>query len=176
MNMAKWKLDPSHSSVTFSVRHMMITNVRGEFGKATATLDYDPASPAKTKLEAEVETASINTREEKRDGHLSSGDFFDSEKHPTMTFVSKEARAAKDGIDLIGDLTIRGTTRPVTLHMADITAESKDPWGNTRIGAHAKGTIKRSEFGMTWNQALEAGGILVGDDVKIEIDASLIKA
>src|SRR5262245_28995511 len=122
--MAKWKLDPTHSSVTFSVRHMMVTNVRGEFGKVEGSVDFDPANPASARFEGSVEVASINTREEKRDGHLRSADFFDAEAHPKMTFVSREVKPGKGGeLDVAGDLTIRGTSRPITLHVTDITAE-----------------------------------------------------
>jgi len=171
--MAKWKLDPTHSSVTFSVRHMMVTNVRGEFGKVEGVVDFDPASPASAHIEGSAEIASLNTREEKRDAHLRSADFFDADNHPSMKFVSREVKPGKGGeLEVVGDLTIRGTTRPLTLHVTDVTAEHKDPWGQQRIGAHARGSIKRSDFGMKWNQALEAGGFLVGDEVKIEIDAS----
>jgi polyisoprenoid-binding protein YceI len=155
----------------------MITNVRGEFQKLSGEVTYDAAHPEATRITATIDVASVNTREAQRDAHLRSGDFFDAEKHPTMTFVSKHARAAGDGrLEVTGDLTIRGTAREVTLSVSDITGEQPDPWGNTRIGAHASTKIKRSEFGMTWNAALETGGIVVGDDVAITLDVSLVKA
>src|SRR5690606_16604024 len=157
-------------SVGFSVRHMMITNVRGEFSAFEGEARFDPREPARSSIVARIDVASISTREEKRDAHLKSADFFDAEGSPTMTFTSRAVRAKGDGYEVLGDLTIRGTTREVTLRVDDVTPEHIDPWGNRRIGASAKTTIKRSDFGMTWNSALEAGGVLVGDDVKIQID------
>jgi polyisoprenoid-binding protein YceI len=173
---AKWTLDNSHSSVTFSVRHLMITNVKGEFQKVSGSAFYDPAKPEATKLEAVIDVASINTREPQRDTHLKSADFFDAEKFPTITFVSKSARGTGKGeIAITGDLTIHGVTREVVLAVSDIADESTDPWGNLRIGASASTKIKRSDYGMTWNSVVEAGGVLVGDEVKIQLDVSLIK-
>ena len=172
----KWTLDGSHSSVTFSVRHMMITNVRGEFQKVTGSATYDAAKPEATKLEATIDVASIQTREAARDTHLKSADFFDAEKFPTIAFISK--RASKKGageIELVGDLTIHGVTHEVTLQVAEITAEHKDPYGNQRIGATATTKIKRSDYGMTFNSVIDAGGVLVGDEVKIQLDVSLIR-
>lgn len=171
-----WAIDASHSSVTFSVRHMMITNVRGEFQKVSGTVQYDRKHPESAKVEVEIDVASIQTREEKRDAHLRSADFFDAEKFPTIKFTSTEVGAVSgDRFDLVGDLTIHGVTRAVTLSVEGPTAESKDPWGNTRVGATATGKIKRSDFGMTWNNVLEAGGVLVGDEVKLSLDVSLVK-
>lgn len=171
----RWTLDPSHSNVSFTVRHMMITNVRGEFHKVTGEATYDPERAEAAKLSVSVEVASINTRDEKRDAHLRSPDFFDVEKFPTMTFTSKAVRKRGDGLEIVGDLTIRGTTRELTLAVEEVTAEGTDPWGNRRIGASASAKIKRSDFGMKWNAALEAGGVLVGDDVKIHVEAQLIR-
>jgi polyisoprenoid-binding protein YceI len=171
----RWALDASHTSVGFSVRHMMITNVRGEFGAVAGEVVFDPKQPEATKITASVDVASINTREEKRDAHLKSEDFFDVEKHPKMTFASKRVKKTKDGFEVTGDLTIRGTTHEIALSVFDVTDENKDPWGNQRIGASAKAKIKRSDFGMKWNAALEAGGVLVGDEVTIHIDVSLVK-
>jgi polyisoprenoid-binding protein YceI len=172
----KWTLDASHTTVGFSVRHLMITNVRGEFPKVSGSATYDRANPEASHLEATIEVASINTREAQRDTHLKSGDFFDAEKFPTITFKSKRAKSlGKDKLELTGDLTIRGTTHEATLLVTDITAEQKDPWGNQRIGASAVTKIKRSDYGMTWNSALETGGFVVGDDIHVTIDVSLIK-
>jgi len=172
---SRWTLDASHSSVGFSVRHMMITNVRGEFQKLAGDVVFDPSQPEASKVSATIDVASINTREEKRDAHLRSADFFDAEGHPQMTFVSKRVRRAGDDYEVVGDLTIRGTTREVTLRVEDVTAEHTDPWGQRRIGATARTKVRRSEFGMTWNAALEAGGVLVGDEISIVIEVSLIK-
>ena len=170
-----FQLDTSHSHVSFSVRHLMISNVRGEFPNVSGQVTYDPARPEATRISVSIDVASINTREEKRDAHLRSADFFDVEQHPTIEFASKKVRAAGDRLDVTGDLTIRGTTREVVLVVEEITPERSDPWGNLRVGATARTKIRRSDFGMTWNTALEAGGVLVGDDVSIQIEAELIK-
>jgi polyisoprenoid-binding protein YceI len=174
---ATYKIDPAHSSANFVVRHMMITNVRGGFSNIQGTITWDAANPSLSKVEAVIDTTTINTHEPARDTHLKSADFLDVEKFPTMTFES--AGVASEGageLDLLGNLTIHGVTKPVTLKVEGPTAEGKDPWGNTRIGASATTKIKRSDFGLTYNAALETGGILIGDDLKIEIEVSLIKA
>lgn len=171
----KYVIDVSHSHVGFSVRHLMISNVRGEFQKYSGEFYFDRAKPEATGAKVTIELGSVNTREEKRDGHLKSADFFDVENHPTMTFVSRRAKAKGDTIEVVGDLTIKGTTREVVLTVEDITPEQKDPWGNTRVGATATAKIKRSEFGMVWNTALEAGGVMVGDEVKIQLEVEGIK-
>jgi polyisoprenoid-binding protein YceI len=173
---ANYTLDASHSHAGFTVRHLMISNVRGEFQKLSGTAVFDPARPAATTLQATIDVASINTRDAQRDTHLKSADFFDVEKYPSITFVSKRATAKPGGdLEIVGDLTIHGTTREVVLAVTDITPEHKDPWGNSRIGATASTKVKRSDFGMTWNAALEAGGVLVGDEVKIQIEVELIR-
>lgn len=175
MSTAKYVIDASHSHASFSVRHLMISNVRGEFQKFSGEVSYDPANPEATSAQVSLEVASINTREEKRDAHLRSADFFDADNHPTITFKSTGAKKSGDKLSLAGDLTIRGTTKPVTLEVDEITDEGKDPWGNTRIGGSAHTKIKRSDFGITWNAALEAGGVVVGDEVKIQLEIELIK-
>lgn len=173
----RWTLDPGHSAVGFSVRHLMITNVRGEFEKFRGEVTYDPARPEATRLAATIDVASLNTREAKRDADLRSPLFFDAENHKEMTFVSKSARAAGDGdVEVTGDLTIRGTTHEVTLFVREISAVQVDMRGNPRIGATASARIKRSDFGMTWNAALETGGVVVGDVVTITLEVSLVKA
>ncbi len=173
---ASYTLDASHSHAAFGVRHLMISTVRGEFRTISGSATYDPAKPAATTLRATLQVASIDTRDEKRDGHLRSPDFFDAEKYPTIEFVSKRAvPVSAEELQVVGDLTIHGVTREVTLAVTDITPEHKDPWGNARIGATATAKIKRSDFGMTWNAALEAGGVLVGDEVKIQIEAELTR-
>jgi polyisoprenoid-binding protein YceI len=171
-----WTIDPSHSSATFSVRHMMVTNVRGEFQKMAGTVQFDPARPEATSITANIEVGSLSTREAGRDAHLRSADFFDVERFPTMTFTSTSVRSTGKGrLEVTGDLTIRGVTHPVVLDVEGPTDEHVDPWGNRRIGASARTKIRRSEFGMTWNNVLEAGGLLVGDDVSVDLDLSLIK-
>jgi polyisoprenoid-binding protein YceI len=173
----EWTIDASHSHVGFSVRHLMIANVRGEFTKLSGGVTWDPARPELTKIDVEIDVASINTREEKRDAHLRSADFFDVERFPKITYRSRGVGRHKgDGhLEVVGDLTIHGVTRVVVLDVEGPTPEQKDPWGNTRIAATARTTIKRSEFGMTWNSALETGGVVVGDDIKIEIEVELSK-
>jgi polyisoprenoid-binding protein YceI len=173
--MAKWNIDNSHSSVTFSVRHLMISNVRGEFGKVAGSVTYDPTKPEATKVEARVEVATISTREKDRDIHLKSADFFDVEKFPTINFASKSVKTKGGGqLEIEGDLTIHGVTKPVKWTVEGPTAESADPWGNKRIGASATTKVKRSDFGMTWNKALETGGFVVGDEISVSVDVSLV--
>jgi polyisoprenoid-binding protein YceI len=174
---ARWTLDAGHSAVGFSVRHLMITNVRGEFGRFRGEVAYDAAHPEATRIEATIEVGSLDTREPKRDADLKSPLFFDAENHPVMTFASKRARAAGEGtLEVTGDLTIRGVVREVTLRVHDISGPQVDMRGNTRLGATASVQIKRSDFGMTWNKALETGGVVVGDVVTITLEASLVKA
>jgi polyisoprenoid-binding protein YceI len=163
-----WVLDPSHSEVTFSVRHMMISKVRGKFGVKSATL-IAPENPLEARVEASVDVASVDTNDEGRDTHLRSADFFDAETFPTMEFVSTGARVEKDEFLVDGDLTIRGTTKPVTFEV-DFGGFGVDPWGNYKAGATAKAVINREDFGLTWNAALETGGVLVGKDITITLD------
>jgi polyisoprenoid-binding protein YceI len=172
---AVWQIDAAHSSAQFSVRHLMISNVKGEFTKVTGTIVYDPANPADSKVDVTIDADSINTRDAQRDTHLKSPDFFDTAKFPTITFRSTEIRRSEDGGKIRGDLTIHGVTREVVLDVEGPTAETKDPWGFTRIAASATTKINRKDFGLTWNSALETGGVLVGDDVKITIDLEAIK-
>ncbi len=173
--MAIWNIDSSHSGVHFSVRHLMITNVRGEFTGLSGQVNFDPASAESASLEASVDAASINTREEKRDEHLRSADFFDVAQNPKISFKSTSVTKKGDGFALTGDLTIRGNTKSVTFAVEGGTTVEKDPWGNARIGASATATIDRRDFGLTWNSAIESGGVLVGHDVKLTIDVSLVR-
>ena len=169
-----WQLDSSHSTVGFSVKHMMIATVRGQFQRYTADLAIDLDDITRSQVSAEIEVASIDTREAKRDEHLRSGDFFDAAGHPTITFVSRRIeRAGGDDYRLIGDLTIRGTTREVVLE-AEFAGVHKDPWGNTRTGFTVTGAVDRKDFGLTWNAALETGGVLVGDKVKLSLDLEAV--
>lgn len=172
-----YKIDPAHSSAHFVVRHMMITNVRGSFASVQGTVVYDPENPADSSVEAIIDAASIKTNEEQRDAHLRSPDFLHAEQFPTITFKSKKVeRLNEDEAKVTGDLTIHGVTREVVLKVDGPTPETKDPFGNIRSGASATTRIKRSDFGLTWNAALETGGFLVGDEVKIELEVSLIKS
>jgi polyisoprenoid-binding protein YceI len=172
-----YKIDPQHSTAHFVVRHLMITNVRGGFSGVQGTVVYDSDDPAASSVEATIDAASINTNEAQRDAHLKSADFLDVEKYPTIAFKSKKLTKAGDGEwNLAGDLTLHGVTKEVILKLEGPTAETKDPYGNFRIGASATTKIKRSEFGLNFNIVLEAGGIAIGDDLKIEIEVSLIKS
>ena len=173
---ASWNLDPAHTSVQFSVRHLMVSTVRGAFGKVSGTVQADEQDPTRSKIEATIDAASIDTRIEKRDAHLKSADFLDVAKYPTITFVSKKIeRAGQDHFKVTGDLTLHGVTREVILDVEGPTTEIKDPMGKTRAGALATTTINRKDFGLAWNQALEAGGVAVGDEVKITIDVEATK-
>jgi polyisoprenoid-binding protein YceI len=172
-----WNIDPVHSNAQFKVKHMMISNVKGEFTAITGTLKLDGESTTRSQVEASIDATSINTRDAQRDGHLKSADFFDVEKFPALTFKSTRITKKKDDeLSVIGDLTIHGVTRSVTFAVEDLSAPSKDPWGNTRLGLSATTRINRKDFGLTWNTALETGGILVGDDVTITLDVQFIKA
>jgi polyisoprenoid-binding protein YceI len=172
----RYTIDTTHSSAEFSVRHLMITNVRGRFGALSGTVDYDPQAPEASQINVTIDATSIDTREDKRDAHLRSPDFFDVEKFPTLTFVSKQVTKSKDGFLALGDLTIRGVTKEITLEVEGPTETTKDPWGNSRIGASATAKINRKDWGLNWNAALEAGGVLVGEQVKIAIEVSMIQA
>jgi polyisoprenoid-binding protein YceI len=171
-----YEIDPAHSSAQFTVRHMMITNVRGGFSSIKGTAVYDAENPGASTVEATIDASTINTLDAQRDGHLKSADFLDVEKYPAITFKSTSVSYTGPGEGKIsGDLTIHGVTKPVVLNVEGPSAEGKDPWGGTRVGASATTKIKRSDFGLTWNAALETGGIMVGDDLKIEIDLQMIK-
>jgi polyisoprenoid-binding protein YceI len=173
----RYTLDAGHSAVGFSIRHLMITNVRGEFSSYRGEVAYDAARPEATRIDATIDVKSLSTRQTKRDQDLLSPLFFDADNHPTITFVSKSARAVGEGeIEVTGDLTIRGISHEVTLAVRDISGPQVDMGGNTRMGATASAKIKRADFGMTWNKALETGGVVVGEAVTISLEVSLIKA
>ncbi|HEY3446833.1 MAG TPA: YceI family protein [Myxococcales bacterium] len=173
---ADYDIDSAHSQVGFAVKHLMVSTVKGEFGKVSGTVSYDPKKPEATVLDVTIDTTSINTREAKRDGHLKSPDFFDTEKFATATFKSTKVQSAGKGkLKVTGDLTIKGITKPVTLEVTGPSAEAKSPWGQTVIAASAIGKVSRRDFGMTWNKTLDGGGLLVGENVDLSIDAELIK-
>jgi polyisoprenoid-binding protein YceI len=172
-----YEIDPAHSNASFSVKHLMVTNVRGEFGKVEGKVEWDATNPAKSTVEATIDASTLTTREEKRDQHLKSPDFFDVANHPKITFKSTKVEAAGKGhYKITGDLTIRGNTKPVVLDVEGPTPEIKDPQGNTKVGASATTKINRQDFGVSWNKNLDTGGVVVGDDVAIQIDVELKKA
>ena len=170
-----WKIDPVHSSAQFSVKHLMIMNVRGDFKKVTGSAVYDPKNLSAASLEASIETSTISTREEKRDTHLKSADFLDVAKFPTITFKSTKFEKAGNGLKVSGNLTIRGVTKSAVLMVDGPTVEIKDTYGNQRVGATATTKVNRKDFGIAYNAVLEAGGVVVGDDVAITLDVELIK-
>jgi polyisoprenoid-binding protein YceI len=171
-----WNIDTTHSQTTFAVKHLMVATVRGEFGKTSGTVEFDGKNLATVKVNATIDVASITTREPKRDEHLKSPDFFDAATHPTITFVSKRAEAAGQGkFRLVGDLTMRGVTKEVTLNVEGPTAPIKGPRGETRVGATATTTLNRKDFGVNWNRTLDAGGVVVSDEVQVTIDLSLMQ-
>jgi polyisoprenoid-binding protein YceI len=172
-----WNLDPAHSAAEFKVKHMMISNVKGSFRALSGVLNLDEADVTGSSVEAFLPVATLSTGDEQRDGHLKSADFFDAEKFPTITFKSNEVKRTGEGeYAVTGDLTLRGVTKPVTFAVEGPSAPGKDPWGNLRIGLSATTRINRKEFGLTWNSALEAGGVLVGDEVGLTLDVQFIKA
>lgn len=172
-----WNIDPAHSVAEFKVKHMMISNVKGQFAGIKATLTLDEADITNSYVEGSIDVASINTREPQRDTHLKSADFFHVEQHPTLSFKSTRITRKADGeLAVAGDLTIRGVTKNAVFTVEGPTPPGKDPWGNTRLGVSATTKINRKDFGLTWNAALETGGILVGDEVTITLDLEFIKA
>lgn len=172
-----WNIDPAHSSAEFKVRHMMISNVKGTFGGLKGVLTLDEANPANASVQASIEVGTVNTGDAQRDGHLKSGDFFDAEKFPQMTFRSTAVKKTSDGEYAVsGDLTLHGVTKPVTFAVEGPGTPGKDPWGNTRIGLSATAKINRKDFGLGWNSALETGGVLVGEEVTLTLDVQFIKA
>lgn len=170
-----WQIDTSHTSAQFAVRHLMISTVKGWFSDISGTVVHDPNHPELLNVDVKIPVATINTRDEKRDAHLKSPDFFDAERYPWITFKGKRiVQGAKDKFTLIGDLTIRGVTREIQLAVTN-EGSGSDPWGNERMGFSASGRLNRQEYGLKWNVALEAGGVLVGDDVKISLDVELLR-
>ena len=171
-----WTIDPSHSHVEFAVKHMMFTTVRGSFERLSGTIRLDEANVANSSVEVEIEAASISTRDEKRDAHLRSADFFDVERYPTITFRSTRVEpVGENRLKVTGDLTMHGVTREVVLD-TEFTGRGKSPFGFEVLGYTATTTINRDEFGLTWNAALETGGVLVGNEIKITIDVEAIPA
>lgn len=172
-----WNIDPAHTAAEFKVKHMMISNVKGKFTGISGTLKLDEADPTRSSIEATIPVTTLSTGDEQRDAHLKSADFFDAEKLPTFTFKSTEVKPIGSGeYGVAGELTLHGVTKPVTFTVEGPSAPGKDPWGNTRIGLSATTKINRKDFGLTWNAALETGGVMVGEDVSITLDVEFIKA
>jgi polyisoprenoid-binding protein YceI len=173
---AVWNIDPTHSQAEFGVRHMMIATVKGHFSDISGTVVVEDGDPTTAQIDVAIGVASIDTRVGQRDQHLRSPDFFDAERFPTLTFRSTSVeRVGEDHYEITGDLTIRDVTRPVTLDAQGL-GSVRDPWGNERAGYSATARINRKDFGLNWNQVLETGGVVVGDEVKINLEVELVLA
>lgn len=169
-----YDIDSSHTAAQFSVKHLMVTTVRGQLGKVTGTVNYDPKTPDKSSVDVTIDMSGINTRDEKRDAHLKSPDFFDVAKFPTATFKSKKVTAAgKNKLKVVGDLTMHGVTKEVPLDV-ELSDPIKTPWGDTRVGTTATSKVNRQDFGVKWNKVMDGGGTVVSDDVAITIDAEIV--
>jgi len=172
-----WTIDPIHTTVAFGVRHLMVTNVHGVFERVSGTVRYDAAAPEATEIRVEIPAESVNTRAPQRDAHLRSADFFDVERYPTITFQSTKVRSTgEDSLDVAGMLTMRGVTREILLLVSGLAGVPADFNGQPRIGASATAKVKRSDFGMTFNKVLDAGGLAIADEVALRLDVSLQKA
>jgi polyisoprenoid-binding protein YceI len=171
----RWAIDTAHSSVDFVVRHMVVSKTRGTFTDWSGMIDVDRANPAASSVTASIAVASIDTRDKKRDDHLRSAEFFDAKIFPTITFASRRVTIAGENLEVTGDLTMHGQSREITLHV-EYNGLNQDPWGNARVHYSAKATFNRKDFGIGWNQVLEAGGVLVGESVSVEIEVEALKA
>ena len=169
-----WKLDPAHSAVEFSAKHLMISTVKGRITDIEGTIYTDEKDPSNSSVEVALKAVSLDTRTEQRDQHLRSADFLHVEKFPEISFKSTRIEGDKEAFKLTGDLTIRDVTKPITLAV-QFEGRTKDPWGGERVGFSATGKLDRREFGLTWNQALETGGVVVGNDIKINLEVEAIK-
>ncbi len=173
---ANYAIDSAHSAAQFKVRHLMVSNVRGDFSKLAGTMEFDAKNLAKSKVDATIDVSTVNTREPDRDKHLKSADFFDVEKFPQMIFKSKKWAVAGAGkYKVTGDLTIRGVTKEVVFEVSGVTPETKGMMGETRVGALVSGKVNRKDFGVSWNKTLDAGGVAVGDEVEITLDIEAVK-
>jgi len=169
-----WELDPAHTGVQFAIRHLMVSTVRGRFGDVRGTVTLDDADPTRSSVTATIATASIDTGNAKRDAHLREPDFFDARRYPTITFVSKRVAAAGDGKwTVVGDLTLHGVTKEIALEVEGSPVPTSDPNGKPKLGGVATAKVKRSDFGITWNKPLDAGGVVLGNDVSVTIDVEL---
>jgi polyisoprenoid-binding protein YceI len=174
--MSTYQIDPAHTHAQFKVRHLLVSNVKGDFDKVSGSVEFDDANPAVGQVNVTIDVASISTREPQRDAHLKSPEFFDAEKFPTITFVSTGVvKSGEDSYEVVGDLTIHGVTKTIDLDVEELTPEIKDPFGLLRRGASAKATILRSDFGIHYNAILEAGGVAISDQVHITIDIEMTR-
>jgi len=173
---AVYTIDPAHSGAGFKIRHLMIAYIRGGFGGVTGDVILDPTNPANTKIKASINATTLHTQDEKRDAHVRGAEFLETDKYPTITFVSKKVTPeGKNRWKIVGDLTLHGVTKEATLDVESAGVESKDPWGNLRTGAEATAVIKRSDYNLKFNAPLETGGVMLGDDVHVHLDIELIK-
>ncbi len=172
---ARWNLDPEHSTIEFRVTHMVVSKTTGRFTDYAGFIDMDAESGTVTAVEATIKAGSVNTNHEKRDAHLRNADFLDVEHYPTMTFKLKSYKKTAESFTAVGDLTLRGVTKEITL-MGRFNGATKDPWGNTRAGFSADGKLNRKDFGLVWNKTLDSGGLVVGDEVQIRLEIECIKA
>jgi polyisoprenoid-binding protein YceI len=171
-----YTIDPAHSGAGFKIRHLMVAYIRGGFGGVTGDVILDPANPANTKIKASINATTLHTQDEKRDAHVKGKDFLETDKYPTITFVSKKVTPdGKDRWKIVGDLTLHGVTKEATLDVESAGVEAKDPWGNLRTGAEATAVIRRSDYDLKFNAPLETGGVMLGDDVHVHLDIELIK-
>lgn len=169
-----WEIDSSHTAANFKIKHLMVSNVKGQVTGVKGSITMDNAAPEKMKIETTLDANSISTGDAKRDGHLKSAEFFETEKFPTWSFKSKKvSKAGKDAFKIVGDLTMHGITKEVTLENATFTSAVKDPWGNTKRGFSAKAKVQRKDFGISWNKTLDGGGVVVGETAEIEIEGEL---
>jgi polyisoprenoid-binding protein YceI len=172
-----WNIDSSHATAGFRVRHLMVSHVRGHLGPVSGTVLIDERDPVRSRVEVSIDARGLDSRDPKRDEHLRSADFFDVEHHPSVTFRSTRVEAPQGlagELRVTGDLTIRGVTRAITLQVEPLEPAIQDPWGNARRGVSARGRVNRKDWGLKWNLAIEAGGVAVGDEVTLEIDAELV--
>ncbi|HEX6826325.1 MAG TPA: YceI family protein [Nitrospiraceae bacterium] len=172
---ARWNLDPEHSTIEFRVAHMVVSKTSGRFTDYAGFIDMDAEAGTVTSVETTIKAGSVNTNHEKRDTHIRNADFLDVEHYPTMTFKMKSYKKTAEGFTMVGDFTLRGVTKEVTL-TGHYNGATKDPWGNTRAGFSAEGKLNRKDFGMVWNKSLDSGGLVVGDEVQIRLDIECIKA
>ena len=171
---ARWNVDPEHSTIEFRVVHMLVSKTTGHFTEYQGFIDMDAEAETVKAIEAAIKTASVNTNHAKRDAHLRNADFFDVEKYPTMTYRMKQYHKTADGYQAVGELTLRGVTKDITL-TGNLNGVAKDPWGNLRAGFNAEGKLNRKDFGMVWSKTLDGGGLVVGDEVLIKLDIECIK-